>query len=187
MKRSWFERHMSDDCPYGNVLMFSVWSWHLNRSCCVLICGDSKCYKCMRWVIRKSVNYRGGTRYKSCRLEAGCISKTICKLNTWYFRGPVMAVLDSHDVKTWHERFNYQSQAESALKWSWWIQMYKVGGGWRTISREGTSSVHYMFFMWYWCTALPYIKILEKTIGKFKMSNKLVFSSTLHHFSMSSL
>lgn len=29
------------------------------------------------WVIRKSLNYRGGTRYKSCRLEAGCKSKTI--------------------------------------------------------------------------------------------------------------
>lgn len=158
MKWSWFEKHMSDDCPYGNVLMFSVWSWHLNRSCCVLICGDSKCYKRMRWVIRKSVNYRGRMRYKSCRLEAGCISKTICKLNTWYFRGPVMAVVDSHNVKTWHGRFNYQSQAEPALEWSWRTQIYKVGGEWRSISRE-ESIVHYMFFMSilkYWYTVLPY-------------------------------
>lgn len=43
-----------------------------------------------------------GLRYKSHRLEAGCISKTICKLNTWCFRGSVVEVLDSHNVKTWH-------------------------------------------------------------------------------------
>lgn len=104
LKQGWFERNMSDDCHYGNLLMFSVWSWHLNRSSYMLICRDNKCYKCMMWVIRKSVNYRGGMGYKSCRLEAGCISKTICKLNTWYFGGPVVKELDSHNVKTWHGR-----------------------------------------------------------------------------------
>lgn len=79
LRQNWFERSMRDDSHHGNLLMFSIWSWHIKRSCCVLICGDNKC---IGWVIRKFFNYGGGTRYKSCRLEAECISKTICKLNT---------------------------------------------------------------------------------------------------------
>lgn len=186
MKQSWFERHMSDDCPYGNLLMFSVWSWHLNRSCCVLICRDSKCYKCMRWIIRKSVNYRGGTRYKSCWLEAGCISKTICKLNTWYFRGPMMAVLDSCNVKTWHGRFNYQSQAESALNWSWWTQIHKIGGGWPYPVKEPVKFITCFscdIDIQYCCIFKPMKNQLENS----RCRTSLVFSSTLHYFRMSSL
>ena len=133
---------MSDDCLYGNLPMFSVCSWHFNRSCCMLICGDNKCYKCMRWVIRKSLNYRGGPRYKSCRLEAGCIRKTICKLNTWYFRGPVVEVLDSRNVKTWHGRLSYQSQAESAWNWGWWMWIHYIGRGGHIHWENQWSSVH---------------------------------------------
>lgn len=75
LKLSCFERNMSDDYHYGNLLVFSVWSWHLNRSRCELICGGSECYKCMRWVIRKSFNYRDRIWHKSCRLQAGYITK----------------------------------------------------------------------------------------------------------------
>lgn len=56
----------------------------------------------MEYVVRKSLNYRDGTWYKSHGLEARCISKTICKLNTLYFRGSVVEVLENHNVRTWY-------------------------------------------------------------------------------------